>query len=535
MKPDLRDEEIIAELRATSMAGRDAFEVAIAKTFSAMGAKAVRHGGTGEADVIVELPYENNIIRVAIEAKGGRRPLRANAAGISEAGIHSTNAGAQLAVIVAREFQGARATSPNPSDSTIIAGCRATNGAVTIATVDVLVELLQRVRREQHSLREVYEILRVNETPAEKIDRIKAMKAPSMFPLSSLLDDIWEEQEDAGGVAYYGRVKRLRWPDLDYNKFTQLLHALQNMIGHDLIEIDATEKVIVLKQDPELLKQRLQRVMSATRAGVLSLGHIHLSIRARARSRGPLIAVSTAAMLLIPGITAIDVLPPPTGTHPSQVSSRHVASHQAPRSDSYSGVVHRSKMSAAGATVVERPQYNRAVDRAWDGRFSGTYVSQCVNSDSARSEVGPPTQSHVSCDLRGRSSVCADTVVTRKRQCAVRFSGVTVTFDSVTTTALGRKVAVCDTEPHTYRVYIRPVIQYSEREEFVQVMRGTDAGVEVQGSGLGSAVDLGNISAMGYTAGGTLHATVTLNFTCGIELGHPQLFFGTIRFRPHER
>lgn len=253
-------EEIVHDVREASFRGKKEFEIALATLFESMGFQASRDGRSGEKDVLVVAPIGQAEYRLTIEAKGSQGPVPNDEADIGGAAAHRKEVGANLAVVVAREFSGFTRGRP-----AILKECDATNGQVSIATVEVIVELYEAIRRFAYPLETVLGVLQPVERPEEKLKRVHELQNPAEdFDFRGVLEEIWDEQKNkaAGDLVPLRAVMQGRpeWKKLGFKDFTQKLIGLQALAG-GLIVVNSTKEVVILRQSPEVIAERIQRAV----------------------------------------------------------------------------------------------------------------------------------------------------------------------------------------------------------------------------------------------------------------------------------
>lgn len=253
-------DSVVHDVREASYAGDKPFETALANLMNAMGFVTSRDGLSGKKDVLVVAPIGEAEYRFTIEAKGSKGAVSNDATDIDAAAAHAVDVGASLAVVVAREFAGFDKPRERPA---VLKQCDATNGQVSIATVDVLVELYEAMRRYAYPLDVVLPLLRDVESPAEKLERVKALQHPTEdFDFRGVLDAIWEQQKGAasGDLVAYRSIMQSRpeWKKLGFDEFERRVIALQTL-SCGLMLLTRQRGEVVLKQRPDVVATQIAR------------------------------------------------------------------------------------------------------------------------------------------------------------------------------------------------------------------------------------------------------------------------------------
>lgn len=250
--------DLLDDLHNASFKGDAEFENAIARVLRAMGFDAERKGGSGDEDVRFVATLGPESYTLSFEAKGSKDPVSNDRATVSAAANHRDAAGAEHAVILAREFTGF-ARDPGNEDAAILGQCRSTPG-VSIMTTEALSELFEVVQEYAYPLHLVKTIFTDLEPPASKLERIRDLARPTEdFNLRLLLEDIWELQQGtaANDLVPYRTVwqQRPEWRDrLTFEEFQAKVLAFEKLAA-GLIRL--TGENVFLVQDPDHIADRI--------------------------------------------------------------------------------------------------------------------------------------------------------------------------------------------------------------------------------------------------------------------------------------
>ena len=256
----LAGEEVLAEVQQASYKGDKAFEKALAKLFNLMGFTATRDGASGKKDILTIAPVGPEHYSFVVEAKGSQKAIANDDADISSAAAHRDAAGADHAIVVAREFAGF--AKDNPDGPAVLKECTST-GEVSIVTLDVLADLYQAVQQFSYPLSVILPVLREVEPPAAKKQRVAALADPlDKFDYRGTLDAIWAQQhEKAKGdvVAWRPLWQEKRIGTAE--QFASRLIALEHLSG-GLVKVNTTNETVVLVQSPDQITQRITNAVS---------------------------------------------------------------------------------------------------------------------------------------------------------------------------------------------------------------------------------------------------------------------------------
>ena len=215
-------EEIERAVMDSSYSGKQPFENAIADVFRAMGFVATRDGAPGKKDVLAVAPIGKTSYSFSVEAKGCAEPLPNDGADVAIAAAHRDEVGADFVLIVAREFAGFKQAGNEPQ---ILKDCQAASGSVAIMTVESLIELYRVNRRLPLPLDLIPDVIKVLESPAEKLARVHSIASPTTtFDWRSLLAMLWELQQgqSQGDVVPYRSVWQNSWREImEFNDFAR--------------------------------------------------------------------------------------------------------------------------------------------------------------------------------------------------------------------------------------------------------------------------------------------------------------------------
>jgi Histidine kinase-, DNA gyrase B-, and HSP90-like ATPase len=253
--------EALHDLYNASYEGDKSFEHAISRVLNGMGFHAEHYGGSGNQDVLLAATVGPESYTFVFEAKGSSKPVEVDKAEVSGAASHRDAAGAEHAVIIAREFQGFRAKASN-NDAAVLKECRAVGGGVSIMTVEALSELYDAIETFGYPLDMLKDIFTVVEPPVEKLARIRSLTiVTDGIDNRALLDEIWRRQsgEAAGDYVAYRSVFQSRpaWKKVGFDGFQQRLVALETL-SNGRIVLNPQNQTVFLKQSPEIVAAQIE-------------------------------------------------------------------------------------------------------------------------------------------------------------------------------------------------------------------------------------------------------------------------------------
>jgi hypothetical protein len=256
--------EVLHNLHNTSYEGDAPFERAIARTLNAMGFHAEHYGGSGNEDILLAATVGPDSYSFVFEAKGSVKPVQADKSEVSGAASHRTEADAEHAVIIAREFQGFRA-NPNNDEAQVLKECRAVSH-VSIMTVEALSELYDAIDTFGYPLDMLKDVFTTIETPAAKLERIRQLTVVTDgVDNRAVLDEIWRRQsgEAAGDYVPYRSVYQSRsdWKKVGFDTFEKRLVALETL-SNGRIVLNTTKETIFLKQSPDIVAAQIEATLS---------------------------------------------------------------------------------------------------------------------------------------------------------------------------------------------------------------------------------------------------------------------------------
>ncbi len=252
---------IVEEVRDTSATGHADFEKALAKLFRNMGFEATRVGTSGRHDVLVVAPTGETATRFTLEGKGSQYAIGNDEADVDAAAAHRTAVGAGHAVIVAREFVGFQ-KGENPQ---ILKQCREVRD-VSIATVDLVVELYEAVLRYFYPLELILEVLSPVESPADKHARLATLVNPTdRFDFARFLEVVWDRQNQTaafGDVVPYRAIWQDHFREVEpsFDAFKIRVTALEAM-GRGLILHRPESSEITLRQAPQIIVEAINEAL----------------------------------------------------------------------------------------------------------------------------------------------------------------------------------------------------------------------------------------------------------------------------------
>jgi hypothetical protein len=245
-----------------SEAGKTEFEIALKDILSDMGFKCERDGKSREKDVLLIATIGPESYKFTFEPKSCNGELANDAAEVGPAGDHRERAGAEFAVIVAREFAGFKA-NPRTEDNSILGQCK-DNGRVSIMTVESIVELHEAIKEFQYPLDLLRDIFTEIESPELKLERIRNLNQPTDgFEYKTVLEEIWRRQsEEAHGELVHintVRQQNSEWKTkFSEDEFARKVIALASMADGRIIVSD-DNKEVSLRQSPDLIVELIER------------------------------------------------------------------------------------------------------------------------------------------------------------------------------------------------------------------------------------------------------------------------------------
>lgn len=256
--------EVLQDLYNTSYEGDAPFERAIAKVLNGMGFHAEHYGGSGNEDILLAATVGPSSYSFVFEAKGSTKPVQADKSEVAGAASHRDEAGAEHAVIIAREFQGFRA-NPNHDEAQVLKECRSVK-RVSIMTVEALSELYDAIDTFGYPLDMLKDIFTTIETPVAKLDRIRRLTlVTDGIDNRTVLDEIWRRQsgEAAGDYVAYRSVFQSRndWKKTGFEVFERRLVALETL-SNGRIVLNTTKETVFLKQSPEIVAAQIESSLS---------------------------------------------------------------------------------------------------------------------------------------------------------------------------------------------------------------------------------------------------------------------------------
>ena len=253
--------EVLREMRRLSFPGGRAFELAVAKVFEDMGFVARHAGAPNQEDVLVMATVGPESYAFVVETKGSQGPISNDAAEVSAAARHRDSAGAQKAVIVAREFMGLDGLG---DQSAVYQECASTGG-VALLTVDVMERVHGAVTRFSYPLASIQDIVIALEAPEQKLAKVQALEKPETgFDFGALFDQIWERQQSEAVdsvVPYLAVYQQAGWREqFDFADFERRLIALETF-ATGRIQVNKQRQVVHLRQAPELIRHQIDRAL----------------------------------------------------------------------------------------------------------------------------------------------------------------------------------------------------------------------------------------------------------------------------------
>ncbi len=255
-------------LMNASYEGSEPFETALTEILNDMGFRCVRDGASGKKDILLVATIGADSYTLSFEPKGSIKPLPNDKAEISGAASHRADAGAEHAVVVAREFAGF-GKDGGREDAAILKECKE-SGVVSVMTVQALIELHEAVEEFGYPLDLLKEVFCTIETPRAKLERVRQLKTPTQgFDYRALLDDIWTRQgkESKNDLVPYKHVYQTNpdWKAMSFDDFQGRLIALETLAaGRILINLEQRE--IVLRQEPTKIIEQIEASLHSTAA-----------------------------------------------------------------------------------------------------------------------------------------------------------------------------------------------------------------------------------------------------------------------------
>ena len=227
-----------------------------------MGFHATRHGAAGEKDVLVISPTGTSQVTFTVEGKGSKSKVANDSAEVAGAAAHRKDAGAEHALIVARDFAGFERAG---DEAAILKECREV-GRVSVVTVQTLIELAKAVHRFYYPLEMILPALASVETPDDKQARIGQLASPVQdLDYRALLDTIWakQQQEAAGDVVSFRPIWQEKWRGVlpTFEDFKLKLVALE-ALATGLMRLNITANEITLLQSPSIIAQKIQESLT---------------------------------------------------------------------------------------------------------------------------------------------------------------------------------------------------------------------------------------------------------------------------------
>jgi len=249
--------ELAMELVNSSYIGGASFEMALAKILESMGFVAERRGDPGKEDVFLMATIGPGSYSLIFEAKGSRHRIANDEAEVGGAASHREKAGAEHAVIVAREFGGFGGSTTQ--EAAILGECRAV-GSVSIMTVEALNLLSEIVNEFGYPLDIIRDVFTTLETPPEKLKRIQGLQSPQRdFDYERLLNSVWHEQqhEASGDLVAYRRIWQTEWKsEMTFEQFEQKLVMLETLAA-GRIRVMLGQHEMFLLQSPSIVLEAM--------------------------------------------------------------------------------------------------------------------------------------------------------------------------------------------------------------------------------------------------------------------------------------
>ncbi len=250
--------QIGEDLERASYSGGPQFERAITAVLRAMGFNAAEDGAAGVKDGLLVAPCGRATYTISFEAKGSASKVANDEAEVGGAASHRDEAGAQHAIVVAREFAGFERTGK--SEPAILRECKAV-GRVSIIQTAELLALANAIRRFGYGLDTVKDVFLAIESPAAKRSRIEALARPqSGFDWRTFLDAVWKRQsgQAQGDVVAYRAIKQEHegWKKIPDDQF-ELLMSVLPALAPGLVSVNTEREQIHLLQKPEIVVQSI--------------------------------------------------------------------------------------------------------------------------------------------------------------------------------------------------------------------------------------------------------------------------------------
>lgn len=261
-------DELQARVKEASYEGDKVFEVALQDIFIDMGFDARRVAGSKKEDVLVVAPVGTEHHLFTVDAKGSKNRVTNVTAHVGGVASHRNAAGAEHALIIARDFVG----FSNADQAAVLDECRAVKN-VSVITLDVLFRLHDLMRNYYYPLKVVLELLRPIKTPDQLIQDLDAFRRPRpAFDYPALLELIWERQRTSAArePVYYQplRQENAAWKSsIEPNEMDRQMLMLEWASGR-LVLVDSQKKTVTMSQHPE-------RVLEAVAATLEGEGFVH--------------------------------------------------------------------------------------------------------------------------------------------------------------------------------------------------------------------------------------------------------------------
>ena len=248
------------ELINTSYGGNEPFENALTQILNDMGFRCERDGAAGKKDVLLVATVGPESYTLSFEPKGSVKPLPNDKAEISGAASHRKDAGAEHAIVVAREFAGF-GRDGGRQDAAVLKECLESE-VVSLMTVEAIIELHKAVDQFGYPLDLLKDVFCAIETPKAKLERIRRLQSPTQgFDYKALLDDIWQRQgsESKNDLVPYKHVYQSNptWKAMTFDDFQNKLIALETLAeGRILLHLEQRE--IILRQEPTKIIDQIE-------------------------------------------------------------------------------------------------------------------------------------------------------------------------------------------------------------------------------------------------------------------------------------
>jgi len=261
--------DLAIDLTNASYQSGKPFEEAVANILQDMGFRCERDGASGKKDVLLVATIGAESYTLTFEPKGCVSALPNDKAEVSGAASHRNEAGAEHAIIVAREFVGF-GKNQDREDAAVLKECKESE-VVSVMTVEALINLHEAIDKFGYPLDLLKEVFCEIETPKKKLERIQKLKMPTEdFDYKALLDELWNRQggEASEDLVPYKHVYQTtpKWKKtMDFEDFQRRLTALETMSnGRLLLKLEQRE--VVLKQSPEKIVEQVERSLNLSSA-----------------------------------------------------------------------------------------------------------------------------------------------------------------------------------------------------------------------------------------------------------------------------